>query len=221
MRLSLFAGLRPFSRSGAVRDSLAGVTLASIVDKHPPGTRLYPHRWHARRHWALHRAAAARCVRGLRLLPPSGRGCRLGHGGHLLQFTVAHGVTREREVHGTGRHGGAADRGVSVSGADLQAGVPRRFPLTHGAGRVSDRCRDSGRHRDAERHVRCHGPLAAHAGSGVGDLTGPAAAQSSDADAVHARGRQHPRRRSRRPAIASFAVRGLRDDRGEHCVRLR
>jgi len=30
MRLSLFAGLRPFSRSGAVRDSLAGVTLASI-----------------------------------------------------------------------------------------------------------------------------------------------------------------------------------------------
>ena len=30
MRLSLFAGLRPFSRSGAVRNSLAGVTLASI-----------------------------------------------------------------------------------------------------------------------------------------------------------------------------------------------
>jgi hypothetical protein len=30
MQLSLFAGLRPFSRSGAVRDALAGVTLASM-----------------------------------------------------------------------------------------------------------------------------------------------------------------------------------------------
>src|SRR5271169_5975787 len=30
MQLSLFAGLRPFSRSGAGRDVLAGVTLASI-----------------------------------------------------------------------------------------------------------------------------------------------------------------------------------------------
>ena len=53
------------------------------------------------------------------------------------------------------------------------------------------------------------------------DLAGPAAAQSSDADAVHARGGQHPRRRSPRPAIASFAVRGLGDDRRERCVRLR
>jgi len=30
MRLSFFGGLRPFSRSGAVRDALAGVTLASM-----------------------------------------------------------------------------------------------------------------------------------------------------------------------------------------------
>ena len=29
MRLSFFGGLRPFSRSGAVRDAVAGVTLAS------------------------------------------------------------------------------------------------------------------------------------------------------------------------------------------------
>jgi len=30
MRLSFFGGLRPFSRSGAVRDAVAGVTLASM-----------------------------------------------------------------------------------------------------------------------------------------------------------------------------------------------
>jgi sulfate permease, SulP family len=30
MRLSLFGGLRPFTRSGALRDAVAGVTLASM-----------------------------------------------------------------------------------------------------------------------------------------------------------------------------------------------
>jgi SulP family sulfate permease len=30
MRLEFFAGLRPFSRAGAVRDVIAGVTLASM-----------------------------------------------------------------------------------------------------------------------------------------------------------------------------------------------
>jgi hypothetical protein len=30
MRLSFFGGLRPFSRSGAMRDAVAGVTLASM-----------------------------------------------------------------------------------------------------------------------------------------------------------------------------------------------
>ncbi len=30
MRLTLFGGIRPFSRRGAVRDALAGVTLAAM-----------------------------------------------------------------------------------------------------------------------------------------------------------------------------------------------
>ena len=191
------------------------------VDEHPAGARLHPHRRHTYGHWALYRAAAARCVRGLWLLPPSGRGRGLGHGGHLRQFAFSNGSTRQREVHGTGRHGGAADRRVLVSGVDFQAGVPRRFPLTHGAGRVSHRCRVSSRHRDARRHDRCHGPLAAHARSGVGDHAGPAADQSSDAGVVHASGGRHPARQSRCPAMALFAVRGSRGDRGERRVRLR
>ena len=44
--------------------------------------------------------------------------------------------------------------GLLAAGAHLQAGLPRRFPVAHGAGRVSDRRRDSGRHRDARRHAR-------------------------------------------------------------------
>ena len=111
--------------------------------------------------------------------------------------------------------------GLSAAGADLQAGVPRRFPLAHGAGRVSHRCRVSGRHRDAGRHVRCHGQLAPHARSGVGNPAGPAAVQSSDIGAVRARGGQHPARQALCPAPAAFTVRGRWDDRGERGVPLR
>ena len=218
MRVILFKGLRPFSRGGAAR-RLCGRD--PRVDEHPAGARLCPHRRHARGHRALHRAAAARCVCGVRFVPPSGRGGRLGHGGHLLQLAVPHGGARQREVHGAGRHGGAADRRVSVAGADLQAGVSRRFPVAHGAGRVSHRRRVSGRHRDAGRHARCRGQLAPHAGAGVGDPAGPAAAQSSDAGAVRAGGGQHPARQALCPAIAAFAVRGGRDDRGERGVPFR
>ena len=51
MRISLLGGLRPFSRSGAVRDAVAGATLASM---NIPQVLGYAHRWHARRHRALH-----------------------------------------------------------------------------------------------------------------------------------------------------------------------
>ena len=60
--------------------------------------------------------------------------------------------------------------------------------------------------------------LALHARSGVGDPARPAAAQSSDAGAIRARGGQHPARQSRCPAMAAFAVRRRGDDRGERCV---
>ena len=69
----------------------------------------------------------------------------------------------QREIYGAGRHADAADRGPLAPGAGLQAGLPRRFPVAHGAGRVSDRRRDSGRHRDARRHARRRRHLAPHA----------------------------------------------------------
>jgi hypothetical protein len=215
---------KPFRWHSAFRPQRGGARRPgggdSRIDEHPAGARLYPDRRHARRHWALHRSNAARCVCGLRFLPPSGRGCGFSYGGHLLQFAVPHGGARQREVHGPGRHGRAAHRRVPVSGADLQAGVPRRFPLAHRTGRVSHRGRVSGRHRDARRHVRRHGALASRTRSDVGDLSGPATGACSDTGTVHPCGRQHPARQSHGPATAGFVVRRSRDDRGERGVPL-
>src|SRR5437588_7320031 len=103
MRLQLFDGLRPFSRSGAIRDLLAGATLAS------------------------------------------------------MNIPQVLGYTR-------------------IAGTPVITGLYTVL-LPNGTGRISHRCRDSGRHGDARRHARYRGAVAPHARSGVGDLARPAAAQ--------------------------------------------
>ena len=146
MRLSLFDGLRPFSRGGAVHNALAGVILASM---NIPQVLGYA------------RIAGMPVVTGLYtvLLPlvafavfGSSRhlvvAAELGHGGDPVQCAGRHGGARQRALRGAGRHGGAADRRAAAAGADLQAGVPRRFPVAHGAGRVPHRrraCRSASR----------------------------------------------------------------------------
>ena len=145
--------------------------------------------------------------------PTSGRGRRLGDRRHLLQLAVAHGGGRERNY-------------MALVGmvALLTAGcllLARIFKLGFLADFLShtvlvgflDRRRLSGRHRDAERHVRRHGRRAAHArfrrGRSCRACSGPIFRRC----AVRACGGQHPRRQSRRPAIAAAAARGRRHDR--------
>ena len=220
MRLRLFQGLRPFSRGGTGRDALAGVTLASMNIPQVIGYT---------------RIAGTPVVTGLyTVLLPLVAFAVFGSSRHLVvaadsataaifSSSLSHmAAPAQREVHGAGRHGGAADRRVSVSRADLQAGIPRRFPFAHRAGRISHRCRVSGRHRDAERHVRCQGPLAAdtlvQAWEVLQGLPRPNLPTLGLSTLVVG---SILVRQSRCPAIASFAVRGRGDDRGERCVRLR
>ena len=117
MRLSLLLGLRPFRVGAAARDALAGVTLASMNISQVLGyTRNYRH---ARRHRPLHGAAAARCLRRLRLLAPSGGGGGLGDRGDLLQLVVSLGDARQRQVHGNNVKVVARGAGTSLSGGAL------------------------------------------------------------------------------------------------------
>ena len=220
MGLILFRGLRPFNRSGALRDALAGVTLASM---NIPQVLGYA------------RIAGMPVVTGLyTVLLPLVAFAVFGSSRHLV--VAADSATAAIFSSSLSRMAAPASEkymalvgmvalltaGLLLAGADLQAGVPRRFPVAHGAGRVSHRRRVSGRHRDARRHVRCHGAVRHDTlVQAVGDLTGPAAVQSSDAGAVRARGGRHPARQSLCPAIAAVAVRGSGDDRGERRVPLR
>jgi hypothetical protein len=70
MKMVLFGGLRPFNPKAALRDLVAGATLASM---NIPQVLGYARTdcWHARRYRALHGAAPNSCVRGLRFLAPS------------------------------------------------------------------------------------------------------------------------------------------------------
>ena len=213
MRLNIFGGLRPFRPREAGRDALAGVTLASM---NIPQVLGYT------------RIAGTPVVTGLyTVLLPLVAFAVFGSSRHLVvaadsataaifsSSLVPHGDARQREVYGAGRHGGTADRGVPAAGADLQAGVPRRFPLAHGAGRISDRRRLPGWHRDARRHVRCGGALAPDARSGLRGPAGPAAVQSSDAGVCRRWWPAASCSAIALPAVAGFTGGGRRDDCGE------
>ena len=219
MGLSIFGGLRPFRPKEAARDALAGVTLASM---NIPQVLGYT------------RIAGTPVVTGLYtvLLPlvafaifGSSRhlvvAAELGDRSHFLQFAVAYGAAREREIHGAGRYGGAPDRWVFARSADLQTGLPGRFPFAHGADRISHRRRVSGRHRDARRHVRCDSAFASHAHSGSRNTMGLARAQSSNAGAVGARGRLHPARPPLCSTLPGLTGCGNWNDCRERLVSLR
>ena len=219
MRLSLFAGLRPFSRSGAVRDSLAGVTLASMnipqvlgyarIAGTPVVTGLYTVLlplvafavFGSSRHLVVAADSATAAILSSSLSPMAAPASEkyMALVGMVALLTA--GFLFLARIFKLGFLADFLSRTVLVgflTGVGIQVDIAM----------LSDMFGVTVRSQQ-------------HAGPGVGDLTGPAAAQSSDADAVHACGGQHPRRRSCCSAIASFAVRGLGDDRGECCVPLR
>ena len=93
--------------------------------------------------------------------------------------------------------------GVPAGRADLQARISRRFPVAHGAGRVSHRRRLPGRHRDARRHARRRRRRRTARCSQAWEVAPrPAASRITDAGAVRAGRRRHPDRPPRRAAPA-------------------
>ena len=148
MRLTLFGGLRPFTLKTAVRDVFAGVTLASMNIPQVLGyariagmpvisglyTVLLPLVAFAAFGSSRHLVVAANSATAV----------------HLLKHAVPHGGAGEREVVALVGMVALLTAGDPVPGMDLQAGVPRRLPLAYDFGRVSHRCRVSGRDSDAE-----------------------------------------------------------------------
>ena len=145
-RLSLLGGLRPFSRSGAVRDAVAGATLASM---NIPQVLGYT------------RIAGTPVITGLyTVLLPLVAFAVFGSSRHLVvaadsataaifSGSLSHMAVPASEKYMALVGTVALLTAGLVAGADLQAGVPRRLPLPHGAGRVSHRRRSSSRNRDA------------------------------------------------------------------------
>ena len=158
MPIPLLGGLLPFKPREAAKDALAGLTLASM---NIPQVLGYT------------RIAGTPVVTGLYtvLLPLVGFAL-FGSSRHLVvaadSATAAifsSALSRmapiaQREIHGAGRHADPADRRASADRAHLQARLPRRLPVAHGAGRVSDRRRRPGRRGDARRHARRRRALA-------------------------------------------------------------
>ena len=146
MRLAVFESLRPFSRSGAMRDVLAGLTLASMnipqvlgytrIAGTPVVTGLYT--------VLLPPVAFAVFASSRHLVVAADSATAAIFSSSLSQMAVP---ASEKYMALVGTV--ALLTAGLVAGADLQAGVPRRFPLPHGAGRVSHRRRISSRNRDA------------------------------------------------------------------------
>ena len=225
--MRLFDGIRPLSRDGAARDALAGVTLASMNIPQVLGyTRIAGH---ARRHRALHRPAAARCVCGVRILAPSGRRRRFGDGRDFRERSCPMAPAGQRALHGAGGTGGAADRGAAAAGADFPARVPRRFPVADRARRVSRGRRHPGRHRHAPRHDAARRERASDAATARRARARRRRRTRADGDPVRRGRRRHPARSpscapdsradaGRRDRIAAsyawdFAARGIRRHR--------
>ena len=152
MRLTFLTGLRPFSRGGIVRDTIAGLTLASM---NIPQVLGYT------------RIAGTPAVTGLyTVLLPLVMFAIFGSSRHLV--VAADSATAAIFSSGlSGMAPQASEKYMALVGmvALLTAallllarifklGFLRRFPVTYSAGRVSFRCRIPDRHRHAGRNVR-------------------------------------------------------------------
>ena len=149
---AIFQSIRPISRAGAMRDALAGFTLAAM---NVPQALGYT------------KIAGTPVVTGLyTLLLPLVAFATFGSSRYLVvaadSATAAilagglsrHGAGGERALRGAGGARGAADGGLSAAGAAVQARIPRRLPVADRAGRLPHRRRLPGRHRGARRDAR-------------------------------------------------------------------
>ena len=219
MRLSFFGGLRPFSRSGAVRDAVAGVTLASM---NIPQVLGYT------------RIAGTPVVTGLyTVLLPLVAFAVFGSSRHLV---VAADSATAAIFSGSLSHMAepASEKYMALVGmvALLTAGfllLARVFKLGFLADFLS-RTVLVGFLTGVGFQVGIamlgdmlgvDDPLAAHACSGLGDPTGPVADQGSDPRVIRSGGGRHSARQPRCPALAVCAVCGNRVDSGERHIRLR
>ena len=225
----LFGGIRPVTRAGAVRDALAGITLAAMnvpqalgytrIAGTPVVTGLYTLLL------PLVAFAALGSSRYLVVAADSATAAILAGGlSQMAPIASAHYVA----LAGIGR---AADRRMSAAGAVVQARLPRRFPFADGAGRLSYRRRLPGRHRDARRDAGRAGQLqpdgrAARAGrprfaagacadavprgGGVGDRSRPqpACAAACPGRSSRSLGRLQRAPRSTSPGTASPSSKG-------------
>jgi len=207
MRLRLFESLRPFSRSGAVRDVLAGVTLASM---NIPQVLGYT------------RIAGTPVVTGLyTVLLPLVAFAAFGSSRHLV--VAADSATAAIFSSSLSQMAApASEKYMALVGmvALLTAGLlllarilKLGFLADSSLARYwSDFSPVSGFRSAWQCSATCsyRGAVAPHARSGMGALARPAAAQYSDIVSIRARGGKHPARQSCCSALAGFAHRGCR-----------
>ena len=153
--LRLFQGIRPVSRAGAMRDALAGFTLAAMnvpqalgytkIAGTPVVTGLYTLLL------PLVAFATFGSSRYLVVAADSATAAILAGGlSHMAPVASAHYVALAGLV-------ALLTRGLPAAGAAIQARLPRRLPLADGARRVSHRRRIPGRYRGARRDAGCAG----------------------------------------------------------------
>ncbi len=219
MPIPVLGGLLPFRPREAAKDALAGLTLASM---NIPQVLGYT------------RIAGTPVVTGLYtvLLPLVGFAL-FGSSRHLVvaadSATAAifsSALSRmapigEREIHGAGRHADAADRRPPPHRAHLQARVPGRLPVPHGARRLSDRRRRPGRRRDARATCSASPPPRTGRSANSGRSGRDCRARAADPRPVGIRGRRHPSRALVRSQVSRAAGRRRRHDRRERLARSR
>ena len=219
MRLDFFAGLRPFSRAGAMRDVVAGVTLASMnipqvlgytrIAGTPVVTGLYTvllplvafAAFGSSRHLvvAADSATAAIFSSSLSTMAPASSEKYMALVGMVALLTA--GFLLLARILKLGFLADFLSRTVLVgflTGVGIQVGIAMLGDMLGVA-------------------IQSHRTLM----QAWEVAAGPAAARYPDRGAVRAGGGKHPRRPSPHPAPACCAVRGRGDDRGQRRVRLR
>ena len=184
MKIVLFGGLRPFNLKAALRDVVAGVTLASM---NIPQVLGYA------------RIAGMPVVTGLyTVLLPILAFAVFGSSRHLVvaadsatavifsgSLSSMAAPASEKYVALVGMVATTYRRDFA-SGVGLQTRISRRLPRAYRTGRLSHRCRVSGWYSDAGRYAWRLGPFAQDARSGVGGLAGSTPSQCCDRCALRA-----------------------------------